>query len=241
MFVLDSPTHARIKAAERIVADRGGETPLIDSKPSDSPCYVETRVRVAGKAATTAGEAVALREQTEQLEFARPAVVTFTPQVARTRYILGRCYGDRPLVVGVRATHTLGDQAFRFVYQTAAFTKALVNPCCIGRVSPRYVPGGYSLTVACQTPRARDARHTGVGLDSEASVASSHTKRPSRRPSPLASELALSTVIFTSRPRTGVPLGPVLDRPRRLNPSSRGLGAICGRTSPGATLPFRAA
>lgn len=129
VFVLGPATHARIEAAERIVSEHGGTIPLIVSKPNNSRCYVAPRICVAPKPATTAGEAVALRAESARLGFTHPAVVTFVPHVARARYIFEKCYGPDVAVVGVRDDLRLGEVAFQFVYQTAAFAKAVASEC----------------------------------------------------------------------------------------------------------------
>lgn len=129
VFVLGPATHARIEAAERIVAERGGNIPLIISKPNNSRCYVAPRICVAAKPATTAGEAAALHLESARLGFKHPVVVTFTPHVARARYIFQKCYGDDAAVIGVREDLTLGDAAFQIIYQTAAFAKAAASEC----------------------------------------------------------------------------------------------------------------
>lgn len=129
VFVLGPATHARIDAAERIIAKQGGSIPLIVSKPNNSPCYVAPRICVAAKPATTAGEAAALQAQSARLGFAHPVIVTSTPHVARARYIFHECYGMGAAVVGVREDLQLNALAFQFIYQTAAFAKAIASDC----------------------------------------------------------------------------------------------------------------
>lgn len=129
VFVLGPATHARIEVAERIVAEYGGDIPLIISKPNNSRCYVAPRICVAAKPATTAGEAAELRAQSVRLGFTHPVIVTFTPHVARARYIFKKCFSTDAMVVGVHEDLTFSSNVFQFVYQTSAFAKAMASEC----------------------------------------------------------------------------------------------------------------
>ena len=129
VFVLGPATPSRIAKAENIVSEAGGQIPLIVSKPQGGPCYVSPRICVTPKPATTAGEMDALRREAEQLGFRHPAIVTFTPHVARARYIAQRCYGQPVSVVGVPADLGLAGTAYQLVYQTVGFLKAIFLPC----------------------------------------------------------------------------------------------------------------
>lgn len=129
VFVLGPATYPRIAAANAIIASNGGDIPLIVSEPESTPCYDESRICVAPEPPTTAGEAVALRQQAEQLGFEHPAVVTFTPHVSRARFLFDLCYGADVAIVGVREPLSAGEIAYEFIYQTAAFAKAILAPC----------------------------------------------------------------------------------------------------------------
>jgi hypothetical protein len=56
-------------------------------------------------------------------------VLTFTPHVARTRYLFAKCYGGDVTVVGVDEHLSLADWVYQYAYQTAAFVKAWLEPC----------------------------------------------------------------------------------------------------------------
>jgi hypothetical protein len=78
---------------------------------------------------TTAGEARLLSEYTATHEAGKTVVITFTPHVARTRYIFAKCYAGDVTVVGVDTDMTLFDWAYQYAYQSAAFVKAWFTPC----------------------------------------------------------------------------------------------------------------
>lgn len=78
---------------------------------------------------TTAGEARLLTEYTATHEAGKTVVITFTPHVARTRYIFAKCYAGDVTVVGVDTDMTLFDWAYQYAYQSAAFVKAWFTPC----------------------------------------------------------------------------------------------------------------
>jgi uncharacterized SAM-binding protein YcdF (DUF218 family) len=60
----------------------------------------------------------------------KAVVITFTPHVARTRYIFARCAPDIDVqVIGVDEHLNIGDWVYQFAYQTTAFVKAAATPC----------------------------------------------------------------------------------------------------------------
>lgn len=78
---------------------------------------------------TTAGETRLLRHYAAAHETGKTVVVTFTPHVARTRYIFAKCYPGDVTVVGVDTDLTPLDWAYEYAYQSAAFVKAWFSPC----------------------------------------------------------------------------------------------------------------
>lgn len=78
---------------------------------------------------TTAGEAKMLTAYAAKHTVGKTVVITFTPHVARTRYIFAKCSAGDVTVVGVDTDMTLFDWAFQYAYQTAAFVKAWLTPC----------------------------------------------------------------------------------------------------------------
>lgn len=78
---------------------------------------------------TTAGESRLLRHYAAAHETRKTVVITFTPHVARTRYIFAKCYAGDVTVVGVDTDMTLLDWAYEYAYQGAAFVKAWFSPC----------------------------------------------------------------------------------------------------------------
>ena len=59
----------------------------------------------------------------------RTIVITFTPHVARTRYIFAKCYPGEVTVVGVDEKLDLYEWAKQYIYQSTAFVKAWLTPC----------------------------------------------------------------------------------------------------------------
>lgn len=128
VYVLGPATNQRLILAQQIADDAGG-VPVIVSKPKGQPCANQERICVAAIPPTTKGEAEALRAVASEMAFTHPAVVTFTPHVARTRFIFDNCFGPGVAVVGVDVDLRIIDIAYQFAYQTAAFVKAAVTPC----------------------------------------------------------------------------------------------------------------
>lgn len=78
---------------------------------------------------TTKGEFAMLGEFADEHDVERTIVLTFTPHVARTRYIAEKCFDGDVTVVAVDEQLSLGDWIYQYVYQTAAFLKAWSTPC----------------------------------------------------------------------------------------------------------------
>lgn len=79
---------------------------------------------------TTKGEGQELRRLAEQYGWRTVIVVTFRPHISRARFILEQCFnGD--LVMVASPTHIPVDRwAFEYVYQTAGYLRALMQPAC---------------------------------------------------------------------------------------------------------------
>mgnify|MGYP001202549073 CR=1 FL=1 len=78
---------------------------------------------------TTSGEAALLRSYATTHDVDKTVVITFTPHVARTRYVFAKCYGGDVSVVGVDTDLSPLDWAYQYLYQSAAFVKAWLTPC----------------------------------------------------------------------------------------------------------------
>lgn len=78
---------------------------------------------------TTKGEIAYLSRFAAEHDVRKTVVLTFTPHVARTRYILDKCYDGDAVVQAVAQRMTPLDWAGQYIYQTAAFVKAWLTPC----------------------------------------------------------------------------------------------------------------
>ncbi|MEU1971746.1 YdcF family protein [Microbacterium sp. NPDC019599] len=78
---------------------------------------------------TTKGELAYLKQYAAEHDVERTVVLTFTPHVARTRYILDKCYPGDAVVVAVDQNLVLADWIAQYGYQSLAFVKAWLTPC----------------------------------------------------------------------------------------------------------------
>lgn len=78
---------------------------------------------------TTKGEIAFLSAFAEQHEIDRTVILTFTPHVLRTRYILAKCFPGDAVVVAVDQNLHLGEWIYQYAYQTTALAKAWLTPC----------------------------------------------------------------------------------------------------------------
>jgi hypothetical protein len=139
VYVIGPPTPPRIALAERLEADGVADDLLVSVSPShDVIRYPASALPVCDEAGTTCetpspfttkGEALMLTDYADGRTLGETVVITFTPHVARTRYIFDRCYDGHVTVVGVDQQLSLGDWIYQYAYQSAAFVKAWITPC----------------------------------------------------------------------------------------------------------------
>jgi hypothetical protein len=78
---------------------------------------------------TTKGETALLRNFLKDRTEAKVVVITFTPHVARTRYIFAKCLETPVTVVGVDEDMSVSEWIHQVSYQSAAFVKAWWTGC----------------------------------------------------------------------------------------------------------------
>jgi hypothetical protein len=136
IYVIGPPTPPRLREAEKLraegVADRllisvsaDGSRSAAELPICDEP-YVTCRTP---EPFTTNGETALLEEYARTAEVSSAVVLTFTPHVARTRFIFARCAAPQVTVVAIDEHLGLRQWAYQYLYQTAAFAKALFVPC----------------------------------------------------------------------------------------------------------------
>ncbi|AZS35915.1 hypothetical protein CVS47_00513 [Microbacterium lemovicicum] len=135
IFIIGPITTARAQMAEQLRAD-GVSDRILVSIPAAGPQWAAKKLcRQDGVVCrhpepfTTKGEAAMLSAYAQEEGLSTAAVITFTPHVARTRYIFGRCFPGETTVVGVDDPISPVGWIYQYAYQTAAFVKAAVTPC----------------------------------------------------------------------------------------------------------------
>ena len=136
VIVLGPPMQVRLNAAEQLrdegLADRivvsvqasGGQT------ADDLVICQETGVTCAvADPSTTRGEVLLMEQLSEGADPPSLIVVTTAPHVMRTRYLFAKCYPGEVAVVAADRPETLEAWTSQYVYQSAAFVKALFQPC----------------------------------------------------------------------------------------------------------------
>ncbi|WP_036568814.1 YdcF family protein [Nocardia sp. BMG51109] len=78
---------------------------------------------------TTRGEGRELAALARERGWQRVIVVTWTPHISRSRYILGKCWGGEILLVDPRPHLSITRWAYQFGYQSAGYAKALFEDC----------------------------------------------------------------------------------------------------------------
>lgn len=137
VYVIGPPAPARTDLQEQLLDEGLAPRGLISVAPpggsdaaSDIPACRDPRiVCLTPEPFTTAGEARLLRRYAADHGVERTIVITFTPHVARTRYIFDTCYPGEVTVVAVDPHLTPWEWVYQYAYQTGAFAKAILAPC----------------------------------------------------------------------------------------------------------------
>ena len=80
---------------------------------------------------TTKGEGRELRRLASQHGWRTVIVVTFRPHISRARFILEQCFdGDLVMVASPGSHYRYSRWAFEYVYQTAGYSRAVLQPGC---------------------------------------------------------------------------------------------------------------
>ncbi|HYN34606.1 MAG TPA: YdcF family protein [Ilumatobacteraceae bacterium] len=79
---------------------------------------------------TTKGEGRELRRLASLYGWRTVIVVTFRPHVSRARYILEQCFGGDLVMVAASPDISMLRWAYEYVYQTAGYLRALLQPDC---------------------------------------------------------------------------------------------------------------
>lgn len=136
IYVIGPPTEERIALERTLRADGFADLSLysVDTQgryTADrvSACSAPGVVCVHPLPFTTKGEIAYLAEFAAAHDTQSTIVLTFTPHVARTRYIIDKCLDGTATVVAVDQTLSLGDWIYQYLYQSASFVKAWLTPC----------------------------------------------------------------------------------------------------------------
>ena len=133
VYVIGPPTQVRLEKNDELLARGTAQRSLI-SVPSDDSYRSRMLKRECSSAETTCatpdpfttiGEARLLTESGAE----SAVVITFTPHVARTRFIFDKCFDGAVTVVGVEQHLGVGQWIYQYAYQSAAFIKAFFEPC----------------------------------------------------------------------------------------------------------------
>lgn len=80
--------------------------------------------------ATTAGEAQEFRRLADENGWRTAIVVTFRPHVSRARFIVQQCFDGAVIMVASPPALPLVRWVYEYLYQTAGYVKAVLQPAC---------------------------------------------------------------------------------------------------------------
>lgn len=134
IYVIGPPTPARIAEAEALRREGIADRVLVsvpasgDQSADDLPYCTKSFVTCqTPEPFTTRGEAAMLADYATAGD--RVVVLTYTPHVARTRYIFASCADAATQVIAVDESLSLGRWIYNYAYQSAAFVKAWIVGC----------------------------------------------------------------------------------------------------------------
>lgn len=79
---------------------------------------------------TTKGEGRELRRLASQHGWRTVIIVTLRPHVSRARFILEHCFDGELVMVAIPVQLSVFEWAFHYVYQTAGYARAVLQPDC---------------------------------------------------------------------------------------------------------------
>lgn len=136
IYVIGPPTQTRIALEEELRRGGVADAALISVPLEGAQSAADSRVCFNLAVAcehpepfTTKGEASMLAAYARDHGVQRTIVITYTPHVARTRYIFAKCYSGDVTVVAVDEHLDLIEWVKQYIYQSIAFVKAWATPC----------------------------------------------------------------------------------------------------------------
>ncbi|OZB48980.1 MAG: hypothetical protein B7X40_06075 [Cellulomonas sp. 14-74-6] len=135
VFVIGPPRAWRIAWARELVAAGKARAIMISQPETGSlqACAAQSTVPVLCRRPdpfTTRGEARWLRDEMAAHGWRTAVVITSTPHIARTRYVMQRCVPSGVQVVGRTTGMAPWTWVYQYAYQTAAWVKALAQCGC---------------------------------------------------------------------------------------------------------------
>jgi uncharacterized SAM-binding protein YcdF (DUF218 family) len=136
VMVLGPPLEPRLELAEELREEGLADRMVISVQESHGQtaenlalCRDEGVTCAVADPSTTRGEVLMMTQLADGAEAPSVIVVTQVAHVARTRYLFAKCYPGEVTVVPVGGPNTLSQWTSQYVYQSAAFVKALFQPC----------------------------------------------------------------------------------------------------------------
>lgn len=140
ILVLSGPHHVRYPFAFALAAQGWAPNLVISNPdPQDDPKLTAFCGAPHGAVtvrcfrpdpATTKGEGRELRRLAGEYGWRTVIVVTFRPHVSRARYVLQQCFDGALIVVASDERISGLRWSFEYLYQTAGYVRAIVQPGC---------------------------------------------------------------------------------------------------------------
>lgn len=132
ILVLGPPMDERLSLAERLRDEGIADSIVVSTQPSGGQTAADLEICDEPGVTCAVSDPYATRGEVLLAPAGFSAsviVITSTPHVSRTRYIFSKCYTGEFVVVGVDTPLSFAEWAQQYAYQSAAFVKALFEPC----------------------------------------------------------------------------------------------------------------
>lgn len=136
VLVLGPPMQPRLDLAEQLRDEGLADQIVVSVQASGGQtaqdlaiCQEDDVTCVVADPSTTRGEVLVMNELASGAQAPSVIVVTSIPHVVRTRYLFAKCYPGEVTVIAAEQPDSLSGWTSQYAYQSAAFVKALVQPC----------------------------------------------------------------------------------------------------------------
>lgn len=129
-LVLGPPMQERLALAAQLRDDGVVQRIVVSVQPSGGQTADDIPMCDEASVTCVVADPYSTRGETQLVDAGESAIViTSTPHVTRARYLFDKCHAGGVAVVAAGGPETFSAWASQYAYQSAAFVKAIAQPC----------------------------------------------------------------------------------------------------------------